>query len=276
MSRECPETAVVMPDSSLITHHSSLTPAFAAWDEWQPAEYLREYYRDVEPDERYLLEFLVEAMREIPPVPIALDFGCGPTVHRLFPLVPRVREFHLAEYLPLNRAAVAGWVAARPEAHDWSPFARETLRIEGDLAPPEARVYDRQQATRERISEIVPADAGEIDPLGRERRASYPLVTTHYCADSATDDLETWRRYMQNIAGLVRPGGHFVVSALGGSRGYRVGSHWFPGASITAQDVSDFLDAAGFTGIDLRERAVPDRTEQGYGSVIFARATKAD
>jgi hypothetical protein len=265
-----------MTSASLsIVRHSSPPRAFAGWDEWQPAEYLREYYRDVEADERFLLEFLVEVAREIPPVSVALDFGCGPTVHRLFPLVPRVDEFHLAEYLPLNRGAVAGWVAADTEAHDWSPFARETLLLEGDLDPSDTRVVLREQATRERIREIVAADAGEIDPLGRERRAFYPLVTTHYCADSATDDRETWGRYMRNIAGLVRPGGHFIVSALGGSSRYRVGSSWFPGASVTARDVQGFLEAAGFSGIDLRERAVPDRTDQGYGSVIFARAVKA-
>jgi hypothetical protein len=257
-----------------MTGHPSLAPAFAPWSEWKPEEYLHEYYRDVEPDERFLLEFLVEVMGELPPVPVALDFGCGPTVHRLFPLVPRAQEFHLAEYLPVNRDAVSRWAAGRPGAHDWSLFARETLRLEGGLEPADGQVRAREQAARERITRILSADAGDRDPLGPARRGFYPLVTTHYCADSATDDRETWLRYMRHIAGLVRPGGCFVVSALGGSRGYRVGSHWFPGAAVTAEDVLAFLEEAGFGEIDRRERAVPDRADQGYGSVIFARAVK--
>jgi SAM-dependent methyltransferase len=270
------ESSLHKHHSSLVTRHSSLTPEFAGWSEWRPEAYLQEYYRDVEADERFLLEFLVEVMREIPPAPVALDFGCGPTVHRLFPLVPRVEAFHLAEYLPANRAAVAGWVAARPAAHDWSPFARETLRIEGDPDPSETAVRGREQAARARIGPVLAADAGEIDPLGPERRGFYPLVTSHYCADSATDDKETWRQYMRNIAGLVRPGGQFILSALGGSPGYRVGSHWFPGAAINELDIRACLEVAGFSSIDLRERAVPDRAEQGYRSVIFAWAIKAE
>src|SRR5262249_27474212 len=242
---------------------------------WRPGEYLREYYRDVEAGERFLLEFLVEGMREGPPAPGALGFGCGPTGHRPFPLVPPVGGFHLAEYLPANRGAVAGWVAERPEAHDWSPFARETLHLEGEPAPCETRVRAREQATRARIRRILPADAGEADPLGPARRGFYPLVTTHYCADSATGDRETWRRYMRNIAGLVRPGGQFIVSALGDSRAYRVGSHWFPGAAVSADDLRAVFEETGFGEIDLRVRAVSDRVEQGYGSVIFARAVSA-
>jgi hypothetical protein len=269
MSIDNAEMDAMKSDSSLIT-------PFAAWSEWQAEAYLQEYYREVEPDERFLLEFLVEVMREMPPVPVALDFGCGPTVHRLFPLVPRVREIHLAEFLPENRAAVAGWVAARPQAHDWRPFARETLRIEGDVDPSERRVGEREQATRGRITGIVPGDASERDPLGRARRGFYPLVTTHYCADSATDDKGTWRRYMLHIAGLVQPGGQLIASALGGSRGYRVGSRWFPAVAVTARELGGFFEEAGFTEIEIRDRAVPDRAEKGYGSVIFARAVNSN
>lgn len=268
------DSQIIRASSSLAPRPSSLTSGFAAWSEWQPGEYLREYYREVEADERFLLEFLVEVVREMPAVPVALDFGCGPTVHRLFPLVPWVGEFHLAEYLAVNRDAVAGWVEERPGSHDWRPFALETLRMEGDPEPSATRVRARKQATRARIRRILSADAGEADPLGPARRGFYPLVTTHYCADSATADRETWRRYMRNIASLVQPGGQFIVSALGGSRGYRVGAHWFPGADVSPDDLRAVLEETGFREIDMRVRAVPDRAEQGYGSVIFARAVK--
>jgi hypothetical protein len=53
----------------------------ADYSEWEPKDYLADYYREIAPDERYAMEFLVESLRRTPEVPVALEFGCGPTLH---------------------------------------------------------------------------------------------------------------------------------------------------------------------------------------------------
>src|SRR5690242_10492714 len=151
---------------------------YASWSEWEPKDYLSEYYNEVMPDERFAMEFLVESLCKMPSVPVALDFGAGPTVHHIFPLAPKVAEIHLAEYLPANRAEIEKWLARYDDAHDWHAFALETLRLEGYSAPTSADVAAREQKTRTRITRILPADAGNTDPLGIACREFYPLVTT--------------------------------------------------------------------------------------------------
>lgn len=247
---------------------------YADWSEWEPRGYLTEYYGEVMPDERFAMEFLVESMRKMPPLSVALDFGCGPTVHHIFPLVPKVEEIHLAEYLPGNRAEVEKWLKDEDGAHDWQVFSLETLRLEGNPNPTEAQARQREQETRARITNIWPGDAGEVDPLGTERHNFYPLVTSHYCAEGATNDKETWRFYMCNIASLVKPGGTLILSACGAANFYCVGDRYFPCAGVNGQDMLACLSDLGFTDIDLWIRQVPDHSEQGYGSVIFARAVK--
>ena len=54
-----------------------------------------------------------------------------------------------------------------------------------------------------------------------------------------------------------------------------MGQRLFPCASVNAHDILDCLQVNEFTDIDLRVRSVPDHSEQGYSSVIFACATKA-
>jgi hypothetical protein len=44
------------------------------------------------------------------PVPVALEFGCGPTVHHAFPLVNVAGEVHMAEFLASNRAQIEKWL----------------------------------------------------------------------------------------------------------------------------------------------------------------------
>jgi len=251
-----------------------LEAGYAPWSEWKPEEYLSEYYAELMADEGFAMEFLVESLQRVPPAAVALDFGCGPTVHHLFPLVPKVQEIHLAEYLPANRAEVERWLTCNAGAHDWEVFSRETLRLEGTSAPTGRATREREEQTRERVTAVLAGDAGEPDPLGPDRRAFYPLVTTHYCAEGATNSKETWALYMRNIAGLVRPNGVLILSACGAADFYCVGDRHFPCAGVTGVDVLGWLSQNGFGDIDLRVRQVADHSEQGYGSVIFACATK--
>lgn len=247
---------------------------YAPWSEWNPSEYLSEYYARVMPDERCALAFLVESIRHLPPVSSALDFGSGPTVHHLFALVPKVQEIHTAEFLAANRDEIQSWLEGSDCAHDWSAFAHETLQLEGVAEPLAEDVAAREKETRLRTKQIWSADAGDTDPLGPDKRGSYPLVTTHYCAEGATHDKATWQRYMRNIVSLVQPGGTLILSACGAAEFYCVGERLFPCAGVTAQELISCLAENGFRDMDVRVRSVPDHSEQGYGSVIFARATK--
>jgi hypothetical protein len=185
-----------------------------------------------------------------------------------------VQEIHLAEYLPANREEVKRWIEEKDGAHDWQAFAAETLRLEGNPSPTDFEVREREQQTRQRITCLLPGDAGDVHPLGPNRHAYYPLVTSHYCAEGATHSKEIWRLYMRHIAGLVRSGGTLILSACGAADYYMVGERRFPCAGVDGKDVLSSLDENGFMHIDLRIRQVPDHSEQGYSCVIFASAVK--
>jgi len=250
------------------------TVEYADWKEWDPRDYNKEYYSEITLDGRYLMEWVVESVRESPPVPVALEFGCGPTVLHLMPLVPRAGEIHLAEYLPVNRQELQRWVDREPGTHDWRQFTEAFLRMEGNAEPTADEVQAREDELRRRITKIMPGDASLDDPLGPEKRGFYPLVTSLCCADSATSDKATWRLFMRNISSLVKPGGMWVISACGEHSYYCVGERCFPGANISGRDMLDCLLDLGYRDVDVRLREVPDSSEHGFGCTILARAIK--
>jgi hypothetical protein len=246
---------------------------YSSFEDWDAKDYLSEYYSEILEDERHALRFLAEALRGLPPVDLALDAGCGPCVHHCFPLVPYAREIHCADFVAGNREAITGWIEQRPDAHDWSVFAAHTLVCEGTEAGPDA-VARRQAETRERLTRVMPVDVRASDPLGRAARAGYALVTSHYCAEAISTDKAVFRENMANLASLVSPGGVLITSTCGTAEFYKVGTRSFPCSGVSAQDVLSSLVELGFRDIDLRIRSTPTHAEQGYASVVFARASK--
>lgn len=250
-----------------------MSPAISEFSDWNAGDYLREYYGEVMDDERHALAFLVEAVRDLPRVSRALDIGCGPCVHHGFALVPRADEIHLADFVAGNLEEIERWRARRPGAHDWSAFTAETLAREGVLPTADA-IARREDETRARLTRIVRADVRAADPMGPEARASYPLVTSHYCAEAISTEKSVFHSNVANLGSLVEPGGTLVLSTCGAADSYKVGERRFPCSGVTPTDVLSALVAVGFRDVDLRVRSTPAHTAQGYASVIFARAAR--
>ena len=250
-----------------------MSQALSEFTEWNARDYLGEYYGEVMDDERHALAFLVDAVRDLPRVARALDIGCGPCVHHSFALVPHADEIHLADYVAGNLDEIERWRSRRPGAHDWSAFTAETLGLEG-ASPSADAIARREDETRARLTRIVRADVRAVDPMGPDRRASYPLVTSHYCAEAISTEKSVFRSNVANLASLIEPGGTFVLSTCGAADSYKVGERRFPCSGVTPTDVLSALLAVGFRDVDLRVRSTPSHTAQGYASVIFARASR--
>lgn len=248
---------------------------FASFDEhWSPADYLADYYREVQPDEQITLRFLCEAAALIGDVPTALEFGCGPTVHHLIPFAPRAATIDVADYLDRNLDAVRAWVSGAPEAWNWTPFAHFTLHCELGRPPTECELSEREALTRERIGAFLRGDARRGQPLGTAQR--YPLVVCCFCPDSITDDLAEWRQCAINVSALVAPGGWYVLTALHDAGSYRVGDVDFPSAGVSVDDVAGALRDAGFSRLGttiLTERA-GDLDGHGFDSVLLSISRK--
>ncbi len=236
-----------------------------------PQEYLSDYYRIVEADERATIAFFVDAMRTVEADQPVLLFGVGPTLHHVFLAADVASEIHLAEYLPANLQAIERWLTAAPDAHDWGPFVGYTLQCEGVTCPTDGQVRDREAVVRSKVTALLGGDARLADPLGGRGSPPYGVVISAYCADSATADMATWETYMRNIAGLVRPGGLFVTAALRHSTGYVVGGKTFPSASVDEADLRRVLepDFDWDTGV-LEVNDLSAHRSHGYTSIILA------
>ena len=234
--------------------------------DWEPKEYLADYYAEVEPDERETIAYFVEAMRGVEPGEPVLLFGVGPTLHHVFLAAGHASEIHLADYVPANLDEIRRWLDRDPRAHDWRPFVRYTLECEGVVDPTETDVAHREELTRARVARLVHGDARRAQPVDRR----YATVISAYCADSATADRATWETDMRHIAGWVRPGGTLVTAALRRCRGSVVGGQRFPSADVDEDDLRRVLAPRFDAAVEARELA--GHEAQGYTGIVLAHA----
>jgi hypothetical protein len=244
-------------------------PGSASFDtEWVPQDYLADYYRVVEPDERETIAFFADAMNEAAAGEAVLVLGTGPTLHHVFLAAPRASEIHLADYLPANLEEIERWLNRDAAAHDWSAFVRYTLECEGVAAPTDEDVARREELTRSKITRLIQVDARQPIPLDQR----YATVISAYCADSATDDRSVWETLMANIVDLVAPDGLFITAALRRCRSYLVGDKRFPSANVDERDLRRVLEP-GF-GPRVEVRRLHGHEAQGYSGIVLAAARR--
>ncbi len=214
------------PPSTALRSRAALAISWRAWrsagvyasfdTEWEPSAYLKEYYSEIEPEERATIAFFVDAMKDADRTQPALVFGVGPTLHHVFLAAETVSEIHLGEYLPANLHEIEALAAARPRGARLAAVRALHAGMRRRSTDPRAEeITFREEMTRARITRLLHGrPAPRRIPSASRTTRQYATVISAYCADSATGDKAEWAAYMQRIAGLVRPGGMLLVAAL--------------------------------------------------------------
>ncbi len=242
------------------------------FDQFSPADYLREYYSEVGQENDELLRFFADIAPSIPAGEDLLEYGGGPTVYQLLSFAPIVGGIVFGDYLAENLDAVARWMEGRPGAHDWAPFARAALRHEGRSADTH-EVEHRLDLVRRRIRTLCRVDA--LAEAQRELRADrFAIVSTNFVAESIATTPDEWRRALGAIADNVRPGGHLAMTAIRNADRWRVGDHWFPALPVDADEIRSTLGDLGhriehLLEIDAEILDPADPHYEGYDGMIF-------
>lgn len=266
-------------EASLVTVENVI---FAPWKDWDSHKYLKEYCTEVGQDEMETIKYEVSTLksrrREFPFVKddlVVAEIGSGPTISHIIPVAPYAKEIHMYEYLSQNRREIEKWLNREEGAHNWSPFIDYTLRCEGNLMPNSEDIKIREDEIREKIKLVEELDLGDNRSLEKIERKNYDFVVSAYCADSATDNKETWVQYMRYIASFVAPMGTLMLASLKKAKLYVVGGKYFPSANIDEYDLRKALELDFYPkSIHIVNKKIPRHASQGFEGILLVRAIK--
>ncbi len=258
---------------------STGTPLVADYSEWQARDYYQTYYSEVVlPDEQAVLRYQLQVMAAAPErFGRALEYGCGPTLHRAIAAAPYAFRLDMADWLADNLQHVRGWLSADDVNEDWRRFTRFIMEAEGLKRLEATRQKQREQKTRKVVRGLYVSDARWRHPLGLEREGFYDLLVSGFCLDAISSDKRIWRRCMRNVLSMVAPGGTVVVHFLHRCRAYKVGNRMFPGSNLSVDDVTRVFEELGFARntVDAQVIPCPSNAQYGYAGILTASARRA-
>ncbi len=257
---------------------SAGTALVADYGEWRARDYYKTYYSEVVlPDEQRVLAYQIDVMRAASArFGTALEYGCGPTLHRAIAAAPYVFRMDMSDWLADNLVCVRDWLNDEPSNADWNRFSRYVMACEERKRIDSTAVRAREQKTRKTIRDLYVSDARWRHPLGPERERFYDLVISGFCLDAIASDKRVWKRAMRNVLSMVGDGGTAIVHFLHRCRAYKVGSRMFPGSNLTVDDVSAVLNDLGFAqrSIDVQVIPCPENEPYGYSGILTASARR--
>ena len=257
---------------------STGVPVVADYSEWQARDYYKTYYSVVVlPDEQAVLAYQIQVMRaHAARFGRALDYGCGPTLHRAIAATPYAFRIDMTDWLADNLVCVRDWLAADANNTDWTRFTRFLMTAEGRRRIDATRIREREQRTRKVVRGLYVSDARWRHPLGPDHEGFYDLLVSGFCLDAVSSDKRVWRRCMRNVLSMVAPGGTTILHFLHRCRAYKVGDRLFPGSNLSVDDVARLLATLGFDPASIDVQVIPCATnaEYGYEGILTASARR--
>lgn len=237
--------------------------------EFPARAYLDKYYSYVGEENASMLRAIVDFARRLKPrFNHVVEVGGGPSLVSLLALTAALgapKRVAFLDIAPANLEEVSLWLTEDPSSFDYSRILR-WLEIEYG-----ADRHQVESSLRSARWELLEVDLEK--PLPRYLRARYDVVSSHFFAESATDDRCEFERLLADLVAMGRPEASVFLSLMRRSIGYSVAGKDFPAFPVDEVTLTQHLENAGihFEDFDIRSVLAEDPpTRPGYDGMVFA------
>ena len=246
----------------------ALAEAASVFFEFPARAYLEKYYNEVGVENSAFLRSITSYLADQPSTDRVIEVAGGPSLFSMFAIAAvRQRPFRQVTFTDVgwrNLGEVEAWLRDDPRQFDYDPLV-EWLNVEVGADP-----AGLVETMRRSPWELINFDWRNEVPV--EWLHAYDVVSSHFFAESATDDEAELLSMLQKVGRLGRPGAVVLLSFMCRSTGYRIAHQEFPAFNVDEQNVWDYLERAGVNFADGVLRTVPTEvpsSHPGYDGMLF-------
>ncbi|KAJ8368553.1 hypothetical protein SKAU_G00085810 [Synaphobranchus kaupii] len=207
-------------------------------------EYLRSFYRAPDDVSSFMLRHLNETFSSGNIKGSRLiDIGSGPTIHGLISASKYFEEIMVSDFTDSNRREIEKWLNKEEGRFDWSPTIQFVCELESRSRSSE----EVEQRLRQAVKQVLRCDVRQENPFHPLTVEPADCILSSLCLEAACKDLETYRRALQSIAALLKPGGVLVLIGVLNESFYIVGQQRFSCLVLSQSFIEETLRDLGFS-----------------------------
>jgi hypothetical protein len=180
------------------------------WSRSSVRDYLDANYSFIDPETDFLCQLYLEFLSQIPNGKEVLELGGGPSIFSLIPMRQKYEQIFFADYNEGNLSEIKLWLADDPISFNWDPFF-ELFAYHEKGSQSLAAMKDE---LRGHITKLTTCDVHSKTTIPALPHKLFDLVSTNYCPESITADYDLYHASLDNIVGLIKPGGHLIMNLL--------------------------------------------------------------
>ncbi|CDW57055.1 nicotinamide N methyltransferase [Trichuris trichiura] len=210
---------------------------------FEPLTYLKEYYgnNDMSHGLKTIISFLPNFAARLPHCSTFLDVGSGPTVYMAMGLRNKVDSIYLSDYAEQNREHLLLWRKGQAK-FNWNPIAEAIATLEGNAC----EWQSVETVARSKVKAIIKCDvlAKPCLPAPYSDKR-FDIVSTVFCLEYATTDLQLFRYGLKNVVSMIRNGGWLILGGAYQEHTYDLGRCRFLCLYLKEEELMESLRQAG-------------------------------
>ncbi|CAN2391464.1 Nicotinamide N-methyltransferase [Pristimantis euphronides] len=215
-------------------------------DEFNTKEYLHTYYVE----EKGLSEWIDFALQNLHETfttggvrgDTLLDFGTGPTIYQLLSACEVFDKIIVSDFLEQNRVEFQKWLEKDPEAFDWTHIIQHVCELEGNREDYEKKA----EKLRSKVTEVLKCDALKMNPYDPIVVPPVDCLLSFFCLEVPCKDIKSFCDVLKNFRGLIKPGGHLIISSILNQTFYYIGKKCFSSLLIRKEELETAFKEAGY------------------------------
>jgi len=240
--------------------------------------YLNEYYSEVSPENKAILEFFAEvAQRNISRKPRHLELGCGPTIYQVLSIAPQVCEIVYTDGFQESLDEIKRWLNGHEQSFNWNKFTHATLSLENGKKPSEHERNEREDHVKSKIRKHDILDISNADAISDYMAKNGPFgsVSSVFALEVPAKDNDHLESLLQAIYNGLPSGGVFNLVMVEGGKEYKVGETYLRNLKIGQDEIKNMLTKVGFKVEKAILRHISaDRDDEGYKGIMMISILK--
>lgn len=170
-----------------------------------------------------------------------LDIGSGPVVYPVITASKWFDEVYLSDCSKDNIDYLHKWM--RGESEHMRPLMEYYAQKEENVT-----WEQKNSQVRNKVKGAVECDVNKPNPLAGTllENAKFDVITSCLCLHVAALTIDDFKKALQNISKLLKPGGHLVVADILDNKFYAVGDKKFRAFSTTLEELQTAYKESGY------------------------------